>query len=415
MKRGVLLLICGILAVVSVVRATESTHEQTASQRDSLSSKPIYFPLGSSVIDPSFKKNNEALRQLGFMLTDTMIISHLDSVRVTATTSPEGNPTYNRTLATKRVQAVKNYIEQNYPRIGQEKISTYGYVESWTHLRSVISTTTPYYTQIVSVLDQRLTPQATESRLRVIDRGKAWGEIIRNYLPEMRSGATVVIYTHRKTATPPTAPVEEPAAAPVLVVVSTEPIPVIEEVVLVLPEPIRRPLFALKTNLLYDAMTALNIEVEVPIGQRWSIAGEYIFPWWLSNRKQRCLQSLSGYLEGRYWFGDRTNRRQLTGWFAGVYAGGGYYDVEWGDKGYQGEFIIPIALSGGYAHQIGRNLSMEYSLGIGYMRTAYREYAPKICLDGAQRLIRQCSGTFNWIGPTRVKVSLVWMINGKKR
>lgn len=179
-------------------------------------------------------------------------------------------------------------------------------------------------------------------------------------------------------------------------------------------QPIYRPLFALKTNLLYDAFTAINIEIEVPIGQRWSIAGEYIFPWWLSTKKQRCLQSLSGYIEGRYWFGDRWQYRQLTGWFMGLYAGGGYYDVEWDKKGYQGEFIVPVAVSAGYAHIIGRNLSMEYSIGMGYMRTRYSNYNSKNCPDGELRLIREKKGTYNWVGPTKVKVSLVWLINKKE-
>lgn len=416
MKRIFVLLTWAFLGVGLAVTAAESTQKHTYNQRDSLLCNPIYFRLGSSVIDPSFEKNNEALRQLGFILTDTTIISRLDSVLIVATTSPDGNPAYNRILATKRVQAVKNYIEQNYPHIGRGKIVTYGSVESWMRLRPMISTSTPYYSQIISVLDQHLTPQATESRLRAIDGGKAWGEIVRNYLPKMRSGATLVIYMGEiPTSLPPTVPVEDPASGSVPAVVATEPISVVEDVVMISSEPTRRRLFALKTNLLYDAMTALNIEIEVPIGQRWSVAGEYIFPWWLSDSKQHSLQSLSGYIEGRYWFGNRTYRRPLTGWFAGVYAGGGCYDVEWDRKGYQGEFCIPIALSGGYAHSIGRNLSMEYSLGIGYMRTSYREYAPEICSDGVQRLIKQGSDTFNWVGPTRIKVSFVWMINSNKR
>ena len=43
----------------------------------------------------------------------------------------------------------------------------------------------------------------------------------------------------------------------------------------------KRPLFALKTNLLFDVAMMPNIEIEVPIGKRWSINGEYMFPWWL--------------------------------------------------------------------------------------------------------------------------------------
>lgn len=417
MRRIFLLLIWTVLGVVLAVTAAESTQEQTLNQWDSLRCKPIYFRLESSIIDSSFKKNNETLQQLGLIFTDTTIISHLNSVHITATTSPDGNPAYNRMLASRRVKTVKNYIEQNYPYIDQNKIATSGYVENWMRLRPMLSKQTPYYLQIISILDQQLTPQATESHLRQIDGGKAWNEIVRNYLPKMRSAVTLVIYSQGEipTSTPSPFLIKEPVSVAVPTVLATEPIHIVEEVVMTISEPTRHPLFALKTNLLYDAMTALNIEVEIPIGQRWSIAAEYIFPWWLSDRKQHCLQSLSGYIEGRYWFGDRTNRRQLTGWFAGVYTGGGYYDVEWNNKGYQGEFCISIALSGGYAHQIGRNLSMEYSLGIGYMRTPYREYASAICSDGVQRLIKQRSDTFNWVGPTRIKVSLVWMINSKKR
>lgn len=414
MKRRIVLLIGAMFGVGSVVATAEPIRDQTHNRRDSLISKPIYFHLGSSVVDPAFEQNREALNDLGFILTDTAIVSRLDSVRIMATASPDGSPVYNNTLAIRRAQAVKSYIGQNYPRIRQGEISTHSYVENWMRLRPMISaTTTPYYSQIVSILDQSLTAQEIESRLRTIDGGRAWAEIVRNYLPKLRSGATCVIYTHR-IMPEPTAPVEESLQEPVPEVIVVESIPIVEQIVEISPESTRRALFALKTNLLYDAMTALNIEIEVPIGQHWSVAGEYIFPWWLSKRKQKCLQSLSGYLEGRYWFGDRTGRRQLTGWFAGMYAGGGNYDVEWGNKGYQGEFIIPAALSGGYAHRIGRNLSMEYSLGVGYMRTSYREYKPEICSDGVERLVRQRSDTFNWVGPTRVKVSLVWMINSKK-
>ena len=170
---------------------------------------------------------------------------------------------------------------------------------------------------------------------------------------------------------------------------------------------------ALKTNLLYDIASALNIEIEAPLGKRWSIAGEYIFPWWLWEDKQYCLQVLSGNLEGRYWLGDRREKQPLTGAFVGLYAGGGYYDIEWGDKGYQGEFFIATGLSGGYSHSISKNGNwrMEYSLGIGYLQTKYREYEPQKGIDEQWRLIRRTNGKYAWFGPTKAKISLVWMID----
>ena len=95
----------------------------------------------------------------------------------------------------------------------------------------------------------------------------------------------------------------------------------------------------------------------------------------------------------------------------GIGAGAGLYDVEWKTKGYQGEWITPLALTGGFAHKISRDFRMEYSLGMGYMTSKYRGYIPRQCgNDDKWHLIEQERGRFNWIGPTRARVSLVWMI-----
>ena len=54
------------------------------------------------------------------------------------------------------------------------------------------------------------------------------------------------------------------------------------------------------------------------------------------------MQILMGGLEGRYWLGShqkRENSEVLTGHFFGLYAGGGKYDLQWKENGYQGEFF----------------------------------------------------------------------------
>ncbi len=180
-------------------------------------------------------------------------------------------------------------------------------------------------------------------------------------------------------------------------------------------EIVEAPIFALKTNLLYDVATALNIEIEVPIGKRWSVAGEWVFPWWLSESRQRCFQVLMGNIEGRYWFGDRQHQAPLTGWVAGLYVGGGYYDLEWDRRGYQGEYLLSGGLSGGYAHPIGERLRLEYSLGVGLLLTKYRKYEAQRRDTGGWSLCRELSGRTGWFGPTRARISLVWMIGDKSK
>jgi len=174
----------------------------------------------------------------------------------------------------------------------------------------------------------------------------------------------------------------------------------------------RHPLFAVKTNLLFDAALMPNIELEVPIGKRWSLNGEYMFPWWLINDDRYCLQILMGGLEVRYWPGRRSGRDVLTGHFLGLYAGGGKYDLQWDKNGYQGEFFIAAGVSYGYAHSIARNLRLEYNIGIGMLRTDYRHYHSR---DNHQTLLWQENGEYTWLGPTKLKISLVWLITGKNK
>ena len=183
-----------------------------------------------------------------------------------------------------------------------------------------------------------------------------------------------------------------------------------------------KDLFALKTNLLFDVATLVNVEIEVPIGRKLSFAGEFMFPWWKNdngqaNSKRSRLEILSLNIEGRYWFGNRDNREKLTGWFAGVHFSGGTYDFEKNTEGTQGDFFLMGGLTGGYAHTINKSgtLRMEYSIGIGYMMTDFKKYKSSYGTDDMWHPLYLKSGSFSFFGPTRAKVSLVWMLNTKTK
>ncbi len=182
-----------------------------------------------------------------------------------------------------------------------------------------------------------------------------------------------------------------------------------------------QPLLAIKSNLLYDAMSIINLEAEIPIYDRWSVLGEIIFPWWTMNNREvdsrrNRFQLFNGTLEGRYWWGDREELPLLTGWFTGLYVGGGLYDFEYRGKGYQGEFFVAAGVSGGYSHLIGHSdrLRIEYSLGVGYLSSNYDYYEACFCCSDSWHAVRERSGRYSWFGPTRAKVSLSWMINRRR-
>lgn len=259
--------------------------------------------------------------------------------------------------------------------------------------------------------------------------GKIWWILFDKLFPMLRRATITVRYTQDQ----PLPEVQSPSPAPLAEVQQSgeraAEIPALPQRVIeskignkisIEPQP-RKPLFALKTNLLYDAATLINLGIEIPIGERFSIAADATFPWWQSRKNDITIQMLAGTVEGRYWFGKRAERLPMTGLFAGVFAGGGYFDFQLGKlsdtKGVQGDIFFMGGLSAGYAHTISNRLRMEYSLGLGYMQCEYRKYeTAKDTRFGDIKVfpypweVKRTSVLF----PLKASVSLVWMLYSKK-
>lgn len=259
--------------------------------------------------------------------------------------------------------------------------------------------------------------------------GKVWWILFDKLFPMLRRATITVRYTQDQ----PLPEVQSPSPSPLAEVQQSgeraAEIPALQEKLIesnignkisIEPQP-RKPLFALKTNLLYDAATLINLGIEIPIGERFSIAADATFPWWQSRKNDITIQMLAGTVEGRYWFGKRAERLPMTGLFAGVFAGGGYFDFQLGKlsdtKGVQGDIFFMGGLSAGYAHTISNRLRMEYSLGLGYMQCEYRKYeTAKDTRFGDIKVfpypweVKRTSVLF----PLKASVSLVWMLYSKK-
>lgn len=423
-----------IILILAMI--TLSVKSVQAQEMISKSSSPFgavfYFRFDRAVLDSGYMHNAVSLMELERIFSDTSTISQIDSIKITTTSSIDGNIDHNYALALLRATAIKVYILWKYPHINKEIITTRVVAENWEGLKRCVEQDdqTPFQGRVLEIIDQDVNLETKEWRLRQVGDGTAWKYITNHFLKHLRSGSTQVDICQQES--PP--PVHEQiiksdsiAISPInesKIAETNMPRPDADSVTQTetyLPPTLmksqsRRPI-ALKTNLLLDAATVLNIEVEIPIGKHWSIAGEWMFPWWLWEKKQNCLQVLSGNLEVRYWIKSNYKKQEvslekhnpLSGWFVGLYGGAGLYDLELERKGYQGEFFIAMGVSGGYVLPLSRNLSMEFSLGIGYLQTDYRQYDAKLSnIDNQWHLIRQQNGSYTWFGPTKAKISLIW-------
>jgi hypothetical protein len=169
------------------------------------------------------------------------------------------------------------------------------------------------------------------------------------------------------------------------------------------------PLVIVKTNLLYDVALTPHLGVEVPIGERFSVGAEFMRGWWLKSDWSFCWQLEAAALEGRYWFSPLSERHLRGGWFAGVLVQGAFYDFQLQpDSGVQGECLM-AGLTGGYLYPLSTHWSLEFSLGLGYLRTNYRQYTVEPTHKGHE-LVRSTSPMrlTGVLYPLKAGISIQW-------
>ena len=367
----------------------------------------VYFRQGKSLMDVRYLDNEQNLDLLAqrYMLYSRYPQYRLKGIRIVSSASPEGSFALNRQLSKRRADAVLDYLKKHSVLDSTLlQISSLG--ENWEMLRYVVEhdADMAYRSEILESLDRYPDGEEGEWDLKRIANGEAYRYLYNKVYPLLRQTNVVFDVVKEREYDFSSLPLKRL-------------VPVFEP----LPKPVYAPpmkqdtlTFAVKTNLLYDLATALNVEVEVPIGNHWSVMVEDVFPWWETGNKY-CIQLWEMGLEGRYWFrNNRYHSQKLKGHFAGVYLMSGKYDFQWNKKiCYQGEGWS-AGVTYGYSMPLGKKCHLEYSLSVGYLRAKYQHYQPS---GDYEHLYRDPdkAGKLSIIGPTKLKVSLVVPVNMKWR
>ena len=339
----------------------------------------------------------------------------IDSIAIYAYASPEGAPHRNDWLARRRAEVARDFILANLPNdsvLLPQNIILHPMGENWEGLYEELDANYHLMNRdrVMKIMRADIPTETKKWRLKQLDNGFTYNWIIRHHMPALRVATWLCVYQPIPEFVPDTMPdisVEMP------VLPELEPLPVTEV------SRKKKTILALKTNLLYDALSLVNYSIEVPIGERFSALWYHQFPWWTWGQadNQYCIRFLSIGGEGRWWFkpmprpqmGKSVQRDRLMGHFVGLYAESGKWDFEWGrDICHQGEHWS-VGLSYGYSMPLGRRLNMEFSLSLGYASIAYRGYTPSedyeiLWRDPAKQ------GRWHYFGPTKVQVSLVYPI-----
>jgi hypothetical protein len=375
-------------------------------------------------------KNNQAIREALVDIVKTLASKENFGyiVVIEGAASPVGSEAYNQALALRRATILKQIISEME---GGDKLKIHAISrgEDWATFAQYIHN--EYHkanrAQVLAILDSDDTNDNKERKLYALDKGRTWQLLVKEYMGPARNAAVIHIVESEPLAESLCAPHLLGEVEPIELILtseatkeikpseevsSSETAPITKSTTeqdisekTTVEQPARIPVVALRSNLL---VPALNVGVEVPIGNHWSVGADYYFPWiWPKRDNKDCFEFLGWGIEGRYWFGkSRTAFDRLQGHSVGLYGYMGYYDFERNYHGHQGEFVN-VGVDYTYAMAVGkkRSVHFEFSLGVGYIYSQARKYT--VIEAGAPLISDKITKKVRFFGPTKANISLV--------
>ena len=414
------------IVMVVLMPTTLLANAYAASIQDSLRTT-IYFRPGYSLLELSYRDNAANMKALtqGIQTIKGNPCVQLQHIRILSAASPEGNSALNKRVAKRRGERLRDYLKETL--VLPDSIFTVSSAgEDWQGLAALIAKEkTPWRNKALQII--RHTPEwvtrngkvvdGRKRQLQNLDGGKAWKYMLDNHFYTLRTGAVVVceVKTLAAESTPSAAEASQEQArlesasqqsasqSP-----SSPPFPAIPSQVHPSSEsqsPSVASYFALKSNLLYDALLVPNLSLEASIGSGWTLGAGGMLAWWSKDAKHRYWRIYGGDLEIRKYFGTLSKSKPLQGHHLGIYGDFLTYDFEFGAKGYQSKATYAAGIKYGYSHPIANRLNLDFALGIGYLHSNYKTYVPR---DGCY--VYQETKKRKWLGPTQAEISLVWLL-----
>lgn len=170
----------------------------------------------------------------------------------------------------------------------------------------------------------------------------------------------------------------------------------------------RLPFVAIKTNLLYDATTTMNLGLEFRLGKRTTLDVPVNYNPWEFHEGKKFKHTLV-QPEIRHWFNESFN-----GHFIGFHVGYSAFNIAGIDiplnvfpglkeNRYEGN-LGAVGFSYGFQKMLSKKLSFEGTVGLGY---AYIDYEKNACGNCGEFIDR---GYKHYFGPTKLGLSLVYII-----
>lgn len=344
----------------------------------------------------------------------------ISRIEIYSSASIEGTEDYNWDLVNKRNQAVKRML-QEMSGLSDTVFYCVNKSVDWDMFEKKVSDSDfPAKDDVLSII-ANVPKEQRYARIKALDGGRVYEYLNETILPQMRSTKVKVFYTssgHNISeivsqeipgfvfidATP--APADDETSPDEHVEIDeVQNVPVSEPQLSVteLEEPFR---FAVKTNLLYLGAGVANIGVDFCVSDNFSVELPVNYSPYTIKRDYK-LRMFSIHPEVKYWF-----NKAMKGHYVALQGHVGWFNVALNDKDrYQDRDDMPllgIGVNYGYSLPIYKNLSLEFSVGVGY---AHIEYDVFYNVDNG---ISYNNGVKDYFGLTKAAIGIVYNFNVKK-
>ena len=155
---------------------------------------------------------------------------------------------------------------------------------------------------------------------------------------------------------------------------------------------------ALRANLLRWATLTPDLGIEWRVNPSWGVLVNGSWTTWTWNGYDRRYALWEVMPEVRYYMGEK------KAWYVGAMFKAGQFNYKLSDLGRQGD-LLGGGITGGYQLRLTDALSMDFTLGLGYLHAACENYE---VIDDVR--VRSGNETKHWLGPINAGVTLVWKI-----
>ena len=163
----------------------------------------IGFQVGKTNIVESLFNNQAVLDEVNEKVV--AIVKNPDlktsKVEIVGYASPEGSVASNKRLGDGRAAAFADFLSERYG-ISRSAFTASGYGEDWVRARELVEKGAGALTEsarqkVLAIIDEVSNPDARDARIRAIDGGKSYKELLRNVWPQIRRTEYSLSYSVR--------------------------------------------------------------------------------------------------------------------------------------------------------------------------------------------------------------------------